>query len=83
MTNPIYPKVRKKMNDQLKHILKYLRLWTLLANWDGVAGADPQLVKAYTWDGAKLTPTFTVDFRALELGRPHIMRFGRSRSVDG
>ena len=22
------------MNDQLKHILKYLRLWTLLANWD-------------------------------------------------
>ena len=22
------------MNDQLKHILKYLRLWALLANWD-------------------------------------------------
>jgi DNA replication protein DnaC len=27
-------KARKKMNEELQHILKYLRLWSLLANWD-------------------------------------------------
>jgi selenium-binding protein 1 len=51
---------------------------SLLANWDGIVqGEDPQVLKAYDWDGKALTPTFEVDFRALGLGRPHIMRFGK------
>ncbi|MBW2372655.1 MAG: selenium-binding protein [Deltaproteobacteria bacterium] len=49
---------------------------SLLANWDKTGPANEQYLKAFTWDGAVLTPTFEVDFRALELGRPHIMRFG-------
>ena len=27
-------KARKKMNEELQQTLKYLRLWSLLANWD-------------------------------------------------
>ena len=27
-------KARKKMNEELQQVLKYLRLWSLLANWD-------------------------------------------------
>jgi len=49
---------------------------SLLANWDKTGPANEQYLKAFTWDGAVLAPTFEVDFRALELGRPHIMRFG-------
>ena len=51
---------------------------SLLGNWDGVGGDDAQVLKAYDWDGAALSPTFAVDFRAAGLGRPHIMRFGRA-----
>jgi selenium-binding protein 1 len=54
---------------------------SLLANWDGIGGEDAQLVKAYGWDGTQLTPSFSVDFRAAALGRPHIMRFGRRSTV--
>jgi selenium-binding protein 1 len=49
---------------------------SLLANWDKTGPANEQYLKAFTWDGKTLTPAFEVDFRALELGRPHIMRFG-------
>lgn len=50
---------------------------SLLANWDGTVGEDPQFLKAYSWDGRELAPLFELDFRAEGLGRPHIMRFGQ------
>ncbi|MAE96582.1 MAG: selenium-binding protein [Deltaproteobacteria bacterium] len=50
---------------------------SLLASWDGTSGDDPQFLKAFTWDGKTLTPTFEIDFRKEGLGRPHIMRFGQ------
>jgi selenium-binding protein 1 len=49
---------------------------SLLANWDKKGEQDQQFLKAYTWDGQKLNPRFTVDFYAEALGRPHLMRFG-------
>ncbi|MCE2392459.1 MAG: selenium-binding protein [Proteobacteria bacterium] len=50
---------------------------SLLANWDGTGNPDEQFLRAFTWDGKQLEPTFELDFRALELGRPHLMRFGQ------
>ncbi len=52
---------------------------SLLANWDKKGKDDEQFLKAYAWDGAKLTPTFAVDFRKEGLGRPHLMRFGQAQ----
>ena len=49
---------------------------SLLANWDKKGEQDEQFLKAYTWDGQKLNPRFTIDFYAEQLGRPHLMRFG-------
>ena len=49
---------------------------SLLANWDKKEEQDQQFLKAYTWDGQKLNPRFTIDFYAEQLGRPHLMRFG-------
>ena len=49
---------------------------SLLARWDKSGAENEQYVKAFTWDGTKLTPTFEIDFLAEKLGRPHIMRFG-------
>jgi selenium-binding protein 1 len=49
---------------------------SLLANWDKAGALNEQFLKAFTWDGKELTPAFEIDFKALELGRPHIMRFG-------
>jgi len=54
----------------------------LLTNWDKKGEADQQFLKAYTWDGQKLVPDFSVDFYAEELGRPHIMRFGAYALYD-
>jgi selenium-binding protein 1 len=51
---------------------------SLLANWDGTGHEDEQFLKAFTWNGKELTPTFAIDFRKEELGRPHIMRFGQA-----
>ncbi|MBI1175884.1 selenium-binding protein [bacterium] len=53
---------------------------SLLANWDKQGDDNEQFLKAYDWDGKELKPRFTVDFKALQLGRPHLMRFG-SRSL--
>ena len=50
---------------------------SLLANWDGTGHPDEQFLKGFTWDGAKLTPTFAIDFTAEKLGRPHHMHFGQ------
>ena len=49
---------------------------SLLANWDKKAENNEQYLKAYTWDGEKLSPAFSIDFIAEKLGRPHQMRFG-------
>jgi selenium-binding protein 1 len=49
---------------------------SLLANWDKKGEDNEQFLKAYDWDGEQLVHRFSVDFRAEELGRPHIMRFG-------
>jgi selenium-binding protein 1 len=49
---------------------------SLLANWDKQGEDDEQYLKAFAWDGKQLTPEFALDFNALELGRPHQMRFG-------
>jgi selenium-binding protein 1 len=50
---------------------------SLLANWDGTGGEDEQFLRAFTWNGKELSPTFDIDFRKEELGRPHLMRFGQ------
>ncbi len=50
---------------------------SLLANWDGAGGDDAQFLKAFSWNGAKLTPLFEIDFRVEKLGRPHLMRFSK------
>jgi selenium-binding protein 1 len=49
---------------------------SLLANWDKTGDENEQFLKAFTWDGEQLEPRFELDFLALELGRPHLMRFG-------
>ncbi len=49
---------------------------SLLANWDKKGEDNEQFFKAFTWNGAELTPKFTIDFTAEKLGRPHQMRFG-------
>jgi len=51
---------------------------SLLANWDGTGHEDEQFLRAFSWDGKKLEPTFDLDFRAAGLGRPHLMRFGQA-----
>lgn len=56
---------------------------SLLANWDKTGDQNEQFLKAFSWDGKTLTPAFEVDFRALGLGRPHIMRFGDAPSQTG
>jgi selenium-binding protein 1 len=50
---------------------------SLLANWDKTeaAAGDLQYFKAYSWDGQKLKPEFSIDFREAKLGAPHQMRF--------
>ncbi len=50
---------------------------SLLSNWDGAGGDDAQFLKVYDWDGKALSSKFEIDFRKEQLGRPHIMRFGR------
>jgi len=56
---------------------------SLLSKWDGTGGEDAQFLKAFAWDGQELTPTFEIDFRERELGRPHIMRFGQIGFHEG
>jgi selenium-binding protein 1 len=45
-----------------------------------VKGDDnEQFLRAFTWDGKQLTPTFALDFTELKLGRPHHMLFGSTK----
>lgn len=48
---------------------------SLLANWDKKGDDNEQYIKAFDWDGKVLSPTFSIDFNAEKLGRPHQMRF--------
>jgi selenium-binding protein 1 len=52
---------------------------SLLANWDKKGKDGEQFLKAYDWDGKRLTARFSVDFLREKLGRPHIMHFGQER----
>ncbi|MGH7899006.1 MAG: selenium-binding protein SBP56-related protein [Candidatus Binatia bacterium] len=51
---------------------------SLLSKWDKTGKDNEQFLKAYRWDGKRLSPLFTVDFTKEGLGRPHLMRFGQS-----
>ena len=49
---------------------------SLLTNWDKKGDDNDQYLRGYIYEGGKLVPTFSLDFNALKLGRPHQMRFG-------
>lgn len=55
---------------------------SLLSRWDRKGEDDEQYLRAFSFDGNGLTPTFEIDFYAAELGRAHQMRFG-SRALYG
>jgi methanethiol oxidase len=48
---------------------------SLLSQWDKSGADNQQFLRAFNWDGHKLTPAFAVDFTAEKLGRPHHMKF--------
>src|SRR5881296_1491083 len=48
---------------------------SLLAKWDKKGEDNDQFVRAFSWDGKELRPSFALDFTALKLGRPHHMLF--------
>jgi len=50
-----------------------------LANWDKKGEDNEQFLRAYTWDGKELKPSFDLDFTVLKLGRPHHMLFGATK----
>ena len=52
---------------------------SLLSKWDKKGADNEQFLKAYGWDGAKLTPLWSIDFTAEGLGRPHQMHFGQEQ----
>jgi selenium-binding protein 1 len=56
---------------------------SLLANWDKSGADDEQFLRVFGWDGKTLTPSFSLDFRAEGLGRPHIMHFGQQTMLSG
>jgi selenium-binding protein 1 len=56
---------------------------SLLSQWDKTGEQNEQFLRAFTWDGTKLTPRFEIDFVAKELGRPHIMNFGSVAFYEG
>jgi len=49
---------------------------SVLSRWDKKDEGSEEYLRAYTWDGKKLSPTFDIDFVAEGLGKPHLMRFG-------
>jgi methanethiol oxidase len=84
ITNPHHPREvhRQVIGKQLNMVSQSWdgqRLYftsSLLANWDKKGEDNEQFLKAYQWDGHKLSQRFTIDFLKEKLGRPHIMRFG-------
>jgi len=55
---------------------------SLLSKWDKGGKDNEQFLKAYGWNGKKLTPLFAVDFTKEGLGRPHIMHFGQRQFYE-
>jgi selenium-binding protein 1 len=49
---------------------------SVLSRWDKKDEGSEEYLRAYTWNGKELTPSFDVDFTAEKLGKPHLMRFG-------
>ena len=88
VSNPRQPRVvlEKQIGTQVNMVSQSWdgkRLYfssSLLANWDGTgAPDDEQFLKVFDWDGKDLRGRFSLDFRALGLGRPHLMRFGQEK----
>lgn len=52
---------------------------SLLARWDKSGDDNEQFLRAFHWNGRKLSPAFALDFTALQLGRPHHMLFGSTQ----
>jgi selenium-binding protein 1 len=75
--------LEKKLGDQLNMVSQSWdgrRLYatsSLLSQWDGTSGEDPQYLKAFEWYQKDVRLRFEIDFLAENLGRPHIMRFGQ------
>jgi selenium-binding protein 1 len=84
VSDPFKPKqvYEKKIGRQLNMVSQSWdgkRLYftsSLLARWDKHGADNEQFLKAYAWDGQELRDRFALDFTALKLGRPHVMRFG-------
>lgn len=87
VSDPFHPKqiAEEKIGRQVNMISQSWdgrRLYftsSLLANWDKHGEDNEQFLRAYTWNGKRLKPRFSLDFTALELGRPHHMLFGSTR----
>jgi selenium-binding protein 1 len=85
VSDPAHPKeaVKEKVGKQANMVSETWdgeRVYvtsSLLANWDKKGTDGEQYLKAYRWDGKRLTPLFGVDFLEAKLGRPHIMHFGQ------
>ncbi|MBS0251391.1 MAG: selenium-binding protein, partial [Proteobacteria bacterium] len=83
LSNPEAPKqiYEKKIGNQVNMVSQSYdgkRVYfttSLMANWDHKGAEDDQFLKAYDWDGKELVEKFTVDFKALKLGRAHHMKF--------
>ncbi len=84
ISDPFHPKqiYEKKIGSQVNMVSQSWdgkRVYfssSLLSKWDKKGKDNEQYVKAYRWDGKKLTPLFAIDFLGEKLGRPHQMRFG-------
>ena len=84
VSNPHQPKqiYEKQVGKQLNMVSQSwdgTRLYfssSLLAHWDKQGADNEQFVRAFSWNGKALRPTFELDFTALKLGRPHHMLFG-------
>jgi selenium-binding protein 1 len=48
---------------------------SLLERWDKAGGDNEQFLRAFTWNGKELQPSFEVDFTKEQLGRAHHMKF--------
>ena len=85
VSDPRHPRLiaEEKIGSQLGHVSQTWyggRVYfssSLLSGWDRPGGE--QFVKAYRFDGRRLSPLFAVDFGSEKLGRPHVMRFGQEQ----
>src|SRR5262249_4840539 len=85
VSDPAHPKeaVKEKIGKQANMVSETWdgeRVYvtsSLLTNWDKKGTDGEQYLKAYRWDGKRLTPLFSVDFLEAKLGRPHIMHSGQ------